>query len=144
VTIWHRKHKRKTPSQAFTRSKQIYCNGRSLKYCGTVHLGRTWQDYIHAVFTCDGLTVLTWIRGKQHFTSNAIWKVVWVSEYDNTLVSFLLSLRFMALWNNMRFSCIKVEKISTSAHLNQTIYYTEFSNKTKLAKMNNLFRSVQV
>jgi len=37
VTIWPRKHKRKTPSQAFTRSKQIYRNGRSLKFCGTVH-----------------------------------------------------------------------------------------------------------
>jgi len=38
VTIWPRKHKRETPSQAFTRSKQIYRNGRSLKFCGTVHL----------------------------------------------------------------------------------------------------------
>jgi len=37
VTIWPRKHKRKTPSQAFTRSKQIYRIGRSLKFCGTVH-----------------------------------------------------------------------------------------------------------
>jgi len=37
VTIWPRKNKRKTPSQAFTRSKQIYRNGRSLKFCGTVH-----------------------------------------------------------------------------------------------------------
>jgi len=37
VTIWPRKHKRKTPSQAFTRSKQIYRFGRSLEYCGTVH-----------------------------------------------------------------------------------------------------------
>jgi len=37
VTIWPRKHKRKTPSQAFTRSKQIYRFGRSLKFCGTVH-----------------------------------------------------------------------------------------------------------
>jgi len=38
VTIWPRKHKRKTPSQAFTRSKQIYRIGRSLKFCGTVLL----------------------------------------------------------------------------------------------------------
>ena len=37
VTIWHRKHKRKTPSQAFTISKQI-CIGWSLKFCGTVHV----------------------------------------------------------------------------------------------------------
>jgi len=37
VTIWPRKHKGKTPSQAFTRSKQIYHIGRSLKFCGTVH-----------------------------------------------------------------------------------------------------------
>ena len=37
VTIWPRKHKRKTPSQAFTRSKHIYRFGRSLKFCGTVH-----------------------------------------------------------------------------------------------------------
>jgi len=37
VTIWPRKHKRKIPSQAFTRSKQIYRIGRSLKFCGTVH-----------------------------------------------------------------------------------------------------------
>jgi len=37
VTIGPRKHKRKTPSQAFTRSKQIYHIGRSLKFCGTVH-----------------------------------------------------------------------------------------------------------
>ena len=38
MTIWPRKHKRKTPSQAFTRSKQIYRFGRSLKLCGTVHI----------------------------------------------------------------------------------------------------------
>jgi len=38
VTIWPRKHKRKTSSQAFTRSKQIPRIGRSLKFCGTVHL----------------------------------------------------------------------------------------------------------
>ena len=37
VAIWPRKHKRKTPSQAFTRSKQIYRIGRSLKFCGKVH-----------------------------------------------------------------------------------------------------------
>ena len=37
MTIWPRKHKRKTPSQAFTRSKQIFRIGRSLKICGTVH-----------------------------------------------------------------------------------------------------------
>jgi len=37
VTIWPRKHKRKTPSQAFTRSKQIYRIGRSLRFCETVH-----------------------------------------------------------------------------------------------------------
>jgi len=37
VTIWPRKHKRKTPLQAFTRSKQIYRIGQSLKFCGTVH-----------------------------------------------------------------------------------------------------------
>ena len=37
VTIWPRKDKRKTPSQAFTRSKQIYRIGRSLKFCGTMH-----------------------------------------------------------------------------------------------------------
>ena len=37
VTIWHRKHKRKTFSQAFTRSMQIYRIGWSLKFCGTVH-----------------------------------------------------------------------------------------------------------
>jgi len=37
VTIWPRKHKRKTPSQVFTRSKQIYHISRSLKFCGTVH-----------------------------------------------------------------------------------------------------------
>jgi len=43
VTIWPRKHKRKTPSQAFTRSKQIYCIGRSLKFCGTVHCKIAWQ-----------------------------------------------------------------------------------------------------
>ena len=36
MTIWPRKHI-KTPSQAFTRSKQIYRTGRSLKFCGTVH-----------------------------------------------------------------------------------------------------------
>ena len=40
MTIWPRKHKRKTPSQAFTRSKQIYRIGRSLKFCGTVHRQR--------------------------------------------------------------------------------------------------------
>ena len=38
MTIWPRKHKRKMPSQAFTRSKQIYRTGRSLKFCGTVHV----------------------------------------------------------------------------------------------------------
>ena len=37
VTVWPRKHKRKTPLQAFTRSKQIYRIGRSLTFCGTVH-----------------------------------------------------------------------------------------------------------
>jgi len=37
VTIWPRKHERKTPSQAFTRSKQIYRIGRSLKFCRAVH-----------------------------------------------------------------------------------------------------------
>ena len=37
VTFRPRKHKRKTPSQAFTRSKQIYRIGRSLRFCGTVH-----------------------------------------------------------------------------------------------------------
>ena len=37
MTIWPRKHKRKTSSQAFTRSKQIYRIGRSFKSCGTVH-----------------------------------------------------------------------------------------------------------
>ena len=39
MTIWPRKHKRKTPSQAFTRSKQIYRIGRGLKFYGTVHCG---------------------------------------------------------------------------------------------------------
>jgi len=37
MTIWPRKHKRKTPLQAFTISKKIYHFGRSLKFCGTVH-----------------------------------------------------------------------------------------------------------
>ena len=37
MTIWPKKHKRKTPSQAFTRSKQIYRIGRSLRFCGTLH-----------------------------------------------------------------------------------------------------------
>jgi len=37
VTIWPRKQERKTPSQAFTRSKQISRIGRSLRFCGTVH-----------------------------------------------------------------------------------------------------------
>ena len=35
------KHKRKTPSQSFTRPKKIYRFGRSLKYCGNVHLAET-------------------------------------------------------------------------------------------------------
>ena len=39
MTMWQ-KHKRKTPSQAFTRSKKIYPIGRSLKFCGTVHCER--------------------------------------------------------------------------------------------------------
>ena len=43
MTIWPRKHKRKTPSQAFTRSKQINRIGRSLKFCGTVHI-LNWID----------------------------------------------------------------------------------------------------
>ena len=48
MTISPRKHKRKTPSQAFTRSKQIYRIGRSLKFCGMVHniLLRTENTYI--------------------------------------------------------------------------------------------------
>jgi len=37
VTIWPSKHKIKTPSQAITRSKQIYRTWRSLKFCGTVY-----------------------------------------------------------------------------------------------------------
>ena len=37
VTIWPRKHIRKTHSQAFTISKKINRIGRSLKLCGTVH-----------------------------------------------------------------------------------------------------------
>jgi len=37
VTIWSRKHKRTTPSQAFTKPKQIYRIWRNLKFCGTVH-----------------------------------------------------------------------------------------------------------
>ena len=45
MTIWPRKHKRKTPSQAFTRSKQIYRIGWSLKFCGTVHYRHVM--YIH-------------------------------------------------------------------------------------------------
>ena len=40
MTIWHRKHKRKTPSKAFTRSKTIYRIGRSLNFCETVHLNK--------------------------------------------------------------------------------------------------------
>jgi len=47
VTIWPRKHKRKTPSQAFTRSKQINRFGRSLKFCGTVH--RQNKKYVSIV-----------------------------------------------------------------------------------------------
>ena len=35
------KHKRKTPSQAFTRSKQINRIGRNLKFCETVHYSST-------------------------------------------------------------------------------------------------------
>jgi len=45
VTIWPRKHTRKTPSQAFTRSKKIYRIGWSLKFSGTVHSGSiNWFD----------------------------------------------------------------------------------------------------
>ena len=53
MTIWPRKHKRKTPSHAFTRSKQIYRFGRSLKFCGTVH---TVCDWIFFVLLCRGQT----------------------------------------------------------------------------------------
>ena len=53
VTIWPRKHKRKTHSQAFTRSKQIYRFGRSLKFCGTVHS----TAMLRFLFCCNILLV---------------------------------------------------------------------------------------
>ena len=40
--IWPRKHKRRTPSQAFTRSKKIYHIWTSLKFCRTVH----WKAFM--------------------------------------------------------------------------------------------------
>jgi len=43
VTIWPRKHKRRTPSQAFTRSKKMCCIGRSLQFCVTVHWRHTFS-----------------------------------------------------------------------------------------------------
>jgi len=46
VTIWPRKHKRKTPSQAFTRSKQICRFGRSFRFCGTVHSSDIYSVFI--------------------------------------------------------------------------------------------------
>ena len=65
MTIWPRKHKRKTPSQAFTRSKQIYRIGRSLKYCGTVHSLLFWRTayiFILTLRTAYGL-ILTLCTG---------------------------------------------------------------------------------
>jgi len=47
VTTWPRKHKIKTPSQAFTRSKKIYGIRRGLKFCGTVHCHLTIISLIH-------------------------------------------------------------------------------------------------
>jgi len=60
VTIWPRKHRRKTPSQAFTRSKQIYRIGRSFKFCGTVHCKENIKlDNVVVYFTVGFATAAT-------------------------------------------------------------------------------------
>jgi len=59
VTTSPRKHKRKTPSQAFTRSKKI-CIGRSLKICGMVHWLNEHKDvnsFTKDIKQCTELTV---------------------------------------------------------------------------------------
>ena len=58
AALWPKKHKRKTPLQAFTRSKKIYHIGRSLKFCGMVHLVQsTWTVITDLVMAFSWINV---------------------------------------------------------------------------------------
>jgi len=93
VTIWPRKHKRKTPSQAFTRSKQMYRFGRSLKNCGTVHWHGPCGFILEIARLISGRKLLSSINTFLQCLYNTqccVWRISVKSEWG--LVSSLLDI----------------------------------------------------